>query len=114
MTLLLSAGDKFATLMIVSAIVVVVGFLWYQMHLADERKKAAVFAWRQQEAARAAAHRQQLWDRYQACLANMTSDPAARAQVVNAGRAWYGYLRGGDVSLYDEMAITNDVKQAGG
>ena len=55
-----------------------------------------------------------LWNYYQWSLANMRHDPTARAGVVNAGRAWYGHLRGGGVTMYDELAISNDIKQAGG
>lgn len=63
---------------------------------------------------RDAQERKAAWAYYQWCLANLHHHPQARSQVVNAGRAWYGALRGGQVTVYDEMAIGNDIKQAGG
>ena len=57
---------------------------------------------------------QQAWNAYQYALQNMHADASMRAQVVNYGRAYYGMVRGGAVSIYDEMAISNDIKQAGG
>ena len=59
------------------------------------------------------AHREGLWNAYQWALQNMAYDPVARSQVVLYGRAWYGYLRGGHCSTFDELAIQNDIKSAG-
>jgi hypothetical protein len=58
--------------------------------------------------------RAKLWEHYQWCLRNMTTDKVARTQVADAGRAWYSYLRGGVPTTYDELAIANDIKAAGG
>ena len=69
---------------------------------------------RKRYAAEHAARRQALWNQYQWALTNMHTDPQARLNVVNAGRAYYAFDRGGSVTLYDEMAISNDIKQAGG
>lgn len=75
---------------------IAVAVIWgYTQHRNAENKKAA-------------------WNYYQWCLANLRHDHNARSQVVNAGRIWYGLLRDGTVTMYDEMAISNDIKQAGG
>lgn len=79
-------------------IAVVGGLIWY-------------FVW---DAKRRRAQRDQLWNAYQWSLQNMPYNPVARSQVVARGRAWYGYLRGGTVTMYDELAIQNDIKAAGG
>jgi hypothetical protein len=68
---------------------------------------------RKQAEAASRMYLQQCWNQYQWALQNIQRDPSARANVVNFGRAYYGALRG-TVTLYDEMAISNDIKAAGG
>jgi type II secretory pathway pseudopilin PulG len=101
---------------LISLVVITLGGIGIYLWFDAQNKKRLEAARLAAEAAyyAAEAHRQQTWAQYQWALQNMTSDPNARANVVNYGRAWYGLLRGSTVTLYDELAISNDIKQAGG
>lgn len=77
---------------------IIIGVVWHGFYQEKQRK----------------LYLQRCWNAYQYALQHMHVDPMSRANVVNYGRAYYAAMRGGALSIYDEMAISNDVKQAGG
>jgi len=91
------------SIIILLSVLVPIGGLSLFLVIEDKNRKAA------------AARRKQIADQYNWCLANIRTDQRAQKDVLQAGRAYYGSGRKwGTPTVYDEIAISNDIKQAGG
>ncbi len=85
------------TFIVVAAII---GFLIYNSNQTKHREISLLDERRQQ----AEQYRQQLYDTYQAAIQS-----GDKAEALKAGRAYHSYLRNGELTLYDEQAIANDL-----
>ncbi len=99
-------------LLIVVGVAATAALLWSLQ--IDERNRRALAERDAALRAQEKAYREYLWNDYQWVLAGIAIDQGAKLRAVAAGRAWYGYLRGGPCTVFDELAIMNDIKAAGG